>query len=153
MLQAMALEDDMPDPLEDKTLPKYRQIRKRTASLVTEYGEEFKETFAALSRAKSSTKLAHGRKRGGAAKVIEDDDDDVADSKPPAKKRIKKEADTDGADGLTDKQMAELNDRGQISKQSVAALKDFLKARQQPAAGKKADLVDRVQEYLESKGL
>lgn len=143
----------MPEPLEDKTIPKYRQINKRTAQLVTDYAEEFQVTFSSLSRARSSTKLPHGRKRGGAAKVLEDDEDDVADSKPPAKKRIKKEADADDGDGLTDHKMAQLNDRGQISKQSVAALKDFLMARKQPTAGKKADLIDRVQEYLESRGL
>jgi ATP-dependent DNA helicase 2 subunit 1 len=149
----MALEEDMPDPPEDKTIPKYRQIRKRTADLVLEYSEEFQAAFATLSQARSSTKLPHGRKRGAAAKVDDDDeDDDPVESKPPAKKRIKKEADSQ-ADGMTDQQMAELNDRGQLTKQSVAALKDFLKSKKLPVAGKKAELVDRVQEYLESKGL
>ena len=49
--------------------------------------------------------------------------------------------------------MAALNDRGQISKQTVAVLKAFLTQREQSAAGKKADLIEKVQEYLVSKGL
>ena len=49
--------------------------------------------------------------------------------------------------------MAEINDKGQISKQTVAVLKEFLGARKKPAVGKKADLVKLVQDYLESKGL
>jgi ATP-dependent DNA helicase 2 subunit 1 len=49
--------------------------------------------------------------------------------------------------------MAALNDKGQITKQTVAVLKAYLSARGQSVSGKKADLVDRVQEYLEGKGL
>jgi len=35
----------------------------------------------------------------------------------------------------------------------VAVLKEYLDARGQSTAGKKADLIERVQEYLEAKGL
>lgn len=52
-----------------------------------------------------------------------------------------------------DQQMAAINDKGQISKQTVAVLKAFLTQRGQSTAGKKADLIEKVQEYLESKGL
>ena len=49
--------------------------------------------------------------------------------------------------------MADLNNSGQISKQTVAVLKQWLSARNQSIAGKKADLLERVQDYLEGKGL
>jgi ATP-dependent DNA helicase 2 subunit 1 len=49
--------------------------------------------------------------------------------------------------------MAELNNRGQISKQTVAVLKTYMGQRGQSVSGKKADLVERVQQYLEGKGL
>jgi ATP-dependent DNA helicase 2 subunit 1 len=68
-------------------------------------------------------------------------------------KSEKSQKDTNGDGGITDKEMAEINDRGNISKQSVAALKEFLKSRGVNATGKKLDLVERTQEYLESKGL
>lgn len=87
-------------------------------------------------------------------------------------KRIKSEpvSQKDGGGGLTDDAIAALNDRGTIGKvriffqldgegwlmalqQTVAVLKEYLDARGQSTAGKKADLIERVQEYLESKGL
>jgi ATP-dependent DNA helicase 2 subunit 1 len=82
---------------------------------------------------------------------------DPEDGGKPAPKRVKKEAkvkEEDGnEDGLTDEQMATFNNKGQISKQTVAVLKEFLGQRGQSATGKKADLVEKVQQYLEDKGL
>jgi ATP-dependent DNA helicase 2 subunit 1 len=49
--------------------------------------------------------------------------------------------------------MASINNKGQISKQTVAVLKAFLGQRGESGAGKKADLVERTQQYLEGKGL
>ena len=56
-------------------------------------------------------------------------------------------------DGMTDQQMADLNNSGKISKQTVAVLKQWLSARGQSTGGKKAELLETVQEYLEGKGL
>ena len=49
--------------------------------------------------------------------------------------------------------MAAVNHKGQISKQTVAVLKAWLSQRGESAVGKKAELVERVQGYLEGKGL
>ena len=152
ILQAMALEEEVPTNPDDKTLPKYKQIDKRCGEYIEQYGQKFDEIFSVVGRSSlSSRPKAAAKKRPAAAAAADDDDDE-----PKPKKRVKKETkvkDEDDDDGPTDAQMAALNDKGQITKQTVAVLKAYLSARGQSVSGKKADLVDRVQEYLEGKGL
>ncbi|KAF2788217.1 ATP-dependent DNA helicase II subunit 1 [Melanomma pulvis-pyrius CBS 109.77] len=152
ILQAMALEEEVPEKADDKTVPKYKQIDKRASALLEEFGVEFEKEHQSQSRGKPKASIPV-RKRGAAAAVVDDDDD--AFVKPNAK-RVKKEVkteDDDGDTGMTDQDMAAISDRGQISKQSVAILKEFLKGRGKNTAGKKIDLIERVQSYLDSKGL
>ncbi|ORY15168.1 DNA-dependent protein kinase [Clohesyomyces aquaticus] len=154
ILQAMALEEEVPEfsTSDDKTLPKYRQINKRAAEYVIELEEAFDAEHKRQVRGQLQSSASSSVKPKKRAMPSE------ADDVKPVKllKRIKTEqqsqATVDGQ-GVTDEDMAGLNDRGLISKQSVAALKDFLKARKQPVAGKKIELIERVQEYLEAKGL
>lgn len=148
ILQAMALEEELPEQPDDKTVPRYKQIDKRCGGYIEDYGKEFQEAFT--QQQKSS--LAHRSKPATKKRTP------AADAAEKPAKRVKKEAtvkDEDGGDdaGLTDQQMADLNNKGQISKQTVAALKDFLGKRNQSTVGKKADLLERVQEYLDGKGL
>lgn len=151
ILQAMALEEEVPTNPDDKTLPKYKQIDKRCGEYIEQYGQKFDEIFTAVGRSTlSSRPKAAAKKRPAAAAAADDDDEE-----PKPKKRVKKEAKVkaeDDDDGPTDAQMAELNNKGQITKQTVAVLKAYLSARNQPVNGKKAELVDRVQDYLEDKG-
>ncbi|KAH5309698.1 ATP-dependent DNA helicase II subunit 1 [Parastagonospora nodorum] len=143
ILQAMALEEELPEKPDDKTMPKFRQIDKRCGEYITEYGAEFEAAFAQLA----VSTFPHRGKRASA---------DPGDDKP-APKRVKKEPKVkeEGEDdeGLTDEQMATVNNKGQISKQTVAVLKAWLSQRGESTSGKKADLVERVQGYLEGKGL
>jgi ATP-dependent DNA helicase 2 subunit 1 len=148
ILQAMALEDEIPTKAEDKTVPRFKQIDKRCGEYIQDYGEEFKAAFAQVAQPAFPHRGKATGKRGSV---------DPEDGGKPAPKRVKKEAkvkEEDGdEDGLTDEQMATFNNKGQISKQTVAVLKDFLAHRGQSATGKKADLVEKVQQYLEDKGL
>lgn len=146
----MALEEEVPETPDDKTIPKYRQIDKRCAGYLMEFGEVFDKTYKSFTRHKE-TKLSTGRKRGTHPGA--EDEDDEEDEKPKPKKRVKKEPESQTSGGITDQEMADINDKGQISKQSVASLKDFLKARGESATGKKLDLVERTQSYLAGKGL
>ncbi|KAK1919129.1 ATP-dependent DNA helicase II subunit 1 [Pyrenophora teres f. teres] len=150
ILQALALEEELPDHPDDKTIPRYKQIDKRCGEYIEDYGKEFQEAYAQ----QHSEALAH---RGKPVEKKRPAGGTDADGKPAAKK-VKKETkvkgeDGDGEDGLTDEQMAELNNSGQISKQTVAVLKQWLSSRNQSIAGKKAGLLERVQDYLERKGL
>lgn len=153
ILQAMALEEEVPENVDDKTIPRYKQIDKRAGDYVKEYGDEFESVFASQNRANLTSRAkpkasSAGRKRTATPADGEDE------GKP--KKRVKKEPkvkEEGDEEGLTDQQMAEINDKGQITKQTVALFKEFLGSRGLAIAGKKAELIERVQEYLESKGL
>jgi ATP-dependent DNA helicase 2 subunit 1 len=147
ILQAMALEEDIPENPIDKTVPRFRQIDKRCGEYIEDYGHEFEAAFAQQSKDTMVPRPAAAKKRSA----------DAEDK--PLVKRVKKEPqvkvkDEDGADdGPSDQLMADLNNKGQITKQTVAVLKAYLDQRGQSTAGKKADLIERVQEYLEGKGL
>jgi ATP-dependent DNA helicase 2 subunit 1 len=151
----MALEEEVPVEPVDKTIPRYKQIDKRCAKYLEEFGVAFDKEFRALTQGKSKS-LPTGRKRVKAA-ADDDDDDDEDDVKPkPARKKVKTEVKKETASqapGMTDQEMANINDRGNISKQKVDALKAFLGDRGLDTKGKKLDLVDRVQGYLDKKGL
>jgi ATP-dependent DNA helicase 2 subunit 1 len=146
ILQALALEDDIPTQPDDKTIPRFKQIDKRCGEYIQDYGEEFKTAYAQVAQ----SSFPHRGKATGKRASADPDD-------KPAPKRVKKEAKVKEEDGddedLTDEQMATFNNKGQISKQTVAVLKAFLGERGQSATGKKADLVEKVQQYLEDKGL
>ncbi|KAF1967793.1 Ku DNA-binding complex, Ku70 subunit [Bimuria novae-zelandiae CBS 107.79] len=151
ILQAMALEEEVPTKPDDKTLPKYKQIEKRCGEYIEEYGQTFDEVFKTVGRAALSSRPKAAAKKRPATAAADDDDDE-----PKPNKRVKKEPkvkNEDGDDGLTDEQMAGINNKGTLTKQTVAVLKEYLSARGQPVTGKKADLVERVQDYLEDKGL
>jgi ATP-dependent DNA helicase 2 subunit 1 len=159
ILQAMALEEEVPDKADDKTIPKYKQIDKRAAALLEEFGAEFDQVYEASRSASKPKAGLPVRKRAAAAKVVDDEDDEPVKPKAKRAKRETKVKDEDEdvdmdaePEGMSDVAMAAINDKGQISKQSVAILKDFLKARKKPVAGKKIELVERVQSYLDSKG-
>ncbi|KAI4935118.1 ATP-dependent DNA helicase II subunit 1 [Alternaria infectoria] len=150
ILQALALEEELPLQPDDKTIPRYKQIDKRCGEYIEDYGREFQAAYeqqhksALAHRAKPTAKKRPG---GGA------DRDDK-----PVPKRVKKESKVkaesgDEEEAMTDQQMADLNNGGKISKQTVAVLKQWLGARGQSTGGKKAELLERVQEYLDGKGL
>lgn len=146
ILQAMALDEDIPTQPVDKTVPRYKQIDKRCGAYIEEYGKMFAETYAQLSRHSLTVRGGPAAKR----RTAEPEDGETPAKKVKAEPKVKNE---DGDDGLTDQQMTMLNDKGQISKQTVAILKAYLSERGQPTGGKKADLIERVQDYLETNGL
>ncbi|KAF1927418.1 ATP-dependent DNA helicase II subunit 1 [Didymella exigua CBS 183.55] len=146
ILQAMALDEDIPTQPVDRTVPRYKQIDKRCGEYIEDYGRTFEETFTELSR----NSLAVRGKSAAKRRTAEPEDGDKPAKKVKAEPKVKTEI---SGDGLTDQQMALLNDQGQITKTTVAVLKAYLGARGQNATGKKAELVEMVQQYLESKGL
>jgi ATP-dependent DNA helicase 2 subunit 1 len=150
ILQALALEEELPSLPDDKTIPRFKQIDKRCGEYIQAYGEEFTETF----EQQRTSALAHRAKPTAKKRATTVDGDD----EKPAPKRVKKETkakteDGEEEEGLTDQQMADLNNSGQISKQTVVVLRAWLGARGKSASGKKAELLEKVQAYLEGQGL
>ncbi|KAL2812584.1 SPOC like C-terminal domain-containing protein [Aspergillus granulosus] len=139
ILQALALDEDLPEQPEDKTLPKYRQIDKRAGDYVLSWADELEKQYdkiPATSGVKTTLAKRPAKDTAAADKAA-----------PPAKKA--RAAD----DGAVDSQ-AEVQkhfQKGTLSKLTVAVLKDYLVSQGRSAAGKKAELVERVEELLEAK--
>ncbi|EFR04354.1 Ku70 protein [Nannizzia gypsea CBS 118893] len=129
ILQALALDEDVPEQAEDKTIPKYKAIDKRAGELVIEWGEELESQYRALEKSQPVTSTLVKRPAPGAKGVKEE----------PASKRAKTEEHED---------IKAYYEKGTLNKLTVAVLKDFLIAHSLPASGKKADLVERVEEHF-----
>lgn len=138
ILQALALDEDIPDYPEDKTKPKYRQIDKRVGNETTEWGQILEKAYkdyvadnpdAATTGSKRTTS-ANGHAGGSATS-----------------KRIK----TEPGQVISDEQMKDMYQKGKVNSMTVAQLKDFCTTKKLPLSGKKADIVERVEAYFESK--
>lgn len=131
LLQTKALEDEVPEEIVDASIPKYRQIQKRCG----EYIQGWREILG-----KEHLTHQHSLKHGTDA---EDEDE-----KP--KKRIKVEKSATKLDAMTTDEVRKLIAKGTLGKHNVQDLKDFLSTKGQHATGKKADLLDRVEEWCDS---
>lgn len=136
ILQAMALDDEIPDQPEDKTLPKSRQIEKRAGEYIRQWGITLDEQI------RTHQKSVYGGIDGTALKRSTDDDEE---EKP--KKRIKTEK--SNLSSLNTDELKSMVVKGTLSKHTVAELKDLLFSKGITASGKKQDLIDRVEQWVE----
>ncbi|KAF3936943.1 hypothetical protein ABW19_dt0207695 [Dactylella cylindrospora] len=138
VLEAIALEEELPEHFEDKTLPKYKNIQKHAGHLIEEWGEALSQAMDELSLSKPPKIEVHGTKRG-------------REPAGGASKKIKKEVDETSGPANPDKDMKAAYDKNGLTKLTVAVLKDWLGSKGMSTAGKKADLVERIEEYFENK--
>ncbi|KAE8396299.1 ATP-dependent DNA helicase II subunit 1 [Aspergillus alliaceus] len=139
ILQALALDEDLPEKPEDKTVPRYRQIDKRTRGYVESWAEELEKQYAKISVHDSKSTLV---KRSAKDRASEAED---AAQKPS--KKVKVETNEQGVEDVVRAHYQ----KGSLAKLTVPVLKDFLSSHGRSAAGKKADLVERVEEFMERK--
>ncbi|KFY48353.1 hypothetical protein V495_01413 [Pseudogymnoascus sp. VKM F-4514 (FW-929)] len=127
----MALEEEVPElgPGDDKTLPRFRQIDKRAGPYVVDWGRELEEAYYDWVDGKGE-KVEVGTKRGG-------------EGKAEGKVKRVKENSLDEVERLAKE--------GKVGTATVAVLKDFLAARGLNVGGKKAELVERVEELFVAK--
>ena len=89
ILQASALEEDMPEQPEDKTVPKYKSIHQRTAALAYEWGTILDQVDVPQQIEPSSQKrkaVTNGKQAGESApKKIKKETDG---SEAPSKEKI-----------------------------------------------------------------
>ena len=145
ILQALALEEDVPAKAEDKTIPRHRQIDKRAGSYVVAWGE----TLDAAHRAWQQEHNSHyhptangGTKRSRAAPVT-----------AGAKKAKQEGGDSDAAAGPSESDVREAYEKDALGKMVMKDLKAFLVARDKVVKGtpRKQELVDAVVNYFETK--
>ncbi|KAL9600678.1 MAG: hypothetical protein Q9219_003008 [cf. Caloplaca sp. 3 TL-2023] len=132
ILQALALEEDLPEKAEDKTMPKYRQIDKRVGEYALDWGKELQEQHQLWEKENSGGLLV--RSGAGSKRAAEGGD------AGGGVKKVKVEGGVVG-----DEEMRTAVKKDTVGKMTVAVLQDFLKAKGFDAKGKKADLVERVQ--------
>ena len=136
ILQALALDEDLPEKPDDKTVPRYRQIDKRVGSMVTEWGNELEKVAAELSR--------NDHSKGGSVLSKRPGSSDGA-----AKKKAKTE---DGGGGALDEgAMRKLWEKNKLTGLTVSQLKEFAGSKKIQVTGKKADIVERIEQWFESR--
>ena len=137
ILQAMALEEDLPEKPDDKTVPKYRQIDKRTGAYVHQWGDTLDEELSKWRAQHRSTSVPAKREGSEGANGTS--------------KKIK----TEDGRGIGNDEMRRRYENQTINKLTVAILKDWCKANNVSAGagGKKAELVEAVERHFETKEL
>ncbi|KAF6239725.1 hypothetical protein HO173_002271 [Letharia columbiana] len=138
ILQAMALEEDLPEKPEDKTVPKYKQIDKRAGPYVIDWGHELHKEYEEWRKDNETTTSVPAKRPAPSGK------DDIPD-------RSKKAKTATPDDGPTDAQMQHAYMKQEHKKMTVSQLKAWLHGKSISVSGKKADLLERVEEFLEQK--
>ncbi|KAK3294851.1 ATP-dependent DNA helicase II subunit 1 [Chaetomium fimeti] len=132
ILQAMALEEDVPETLDDATIPKYKQIDKRVGGYLADWKEALAEKAGGLMKSRAMKREA--------------EDEEV--SRPLAKRT--KPAPKKAAGGqLSNAQLRVAFEQDTLKKMTVAELKDVLASKGVSAVGKKADLVEKLEQWIE----
>jgi len=137
ILQALALDEDLPEKPEDKTIPRYRQIDKRAGQYVLDWGNELEAQFRLWQKENAGSKTATGASKRGTTSGT-------------AKLETKKTKVGEG-DAMSDDEMRKHFQKNSIGKLTVAVLKSWVQTKGMKPAGKKAEIVDQITAYFETK--
>lgn len=129
VLQAIALDEELPTKAVDKTIPSYKQINKRAGEYAIEWKDLLDKEYAAYEREQS--KLL---KRNA-------DDDDASTTK----KKVKTESKEGKA--MTAADLKKMADEGTLETLKVADLREICKSKSLNAVGVKAILVGRLEDW------
>lgn len=130
ILQALALEEEVPEKADDATEPKFKAISKRAGG----YLEEWSETLE-----KEANNVFD-------MKALKREADDEADR--PAK-RSRGASEKPSGSSLTLAQLKAAIESGGITKMTVVQLKDLLGTKGLSTSGKKIELIERVETWVE----
>ncbi|PHH73728.1 hypothetical protein CDD82_5307 [Ophiocordyceps australis] len=134
ILQAMALEDEVPSKAEDATEPKYKAISKRAGGYLEEWTQRLKEETRLILNSRE----------------LKREVDEGESSERPAKQKKRGAALNGSLLTLADIKAAAA--KGGINKMTVAELRDLAAAKGLSTSGRKQELVDRVVCWAEKNG-
>jgi ATP-dependent DNA helicase 2 subunit 1 len=138
ILQALALDEDIPSKPEDKTIPKHRQIDKRVGNEAVEWGQVLEKTYKKhLSENPDAANVGSKRVTPGPSSGRAGGDT----------KKVK----TEPGQAMSEGQMRVLFQKQKLGSLTVAQLKDFCTVKSIPVGGKKADIVERIESWFEQK--
>lgn len=136
ILQALALDEDLPDKPEDKTIPKYRQIDKRVGREVIEWGQELERAYKEHQMSDLYVPSSTIKRERPAAAA-------TAGS-------LEKKNKGEQTASMTDAEVRKLWQMGKTSKMTLPQLKGWLGTKKLPFTGKKADLIARVEQWCDT---
>ena len=139
ILQAMALDEDIPDKPADKTVPRYKQIEKRTGPLCIDWGHELARSHEEWRKTND-----HGVSTVPSKRKATNAEADLPD-------RGKKAKSSEPSAALNEEQMKKAFGEQSIGKLTVPVLKAWLQSKGMPVSGSKASLVERIEDYFEQK--
>ncbi|PHH90356.1 hypothetical protein CDD83_3918 [Cordyceps sp. RAO-2017] len=131
ILKALALEEEVPEKAEDATEPKYKAISKRAGGYLEEWSTRLDEEAGLISSSRALKR------------EIEDDGSDR-----PAKLR-RASPDRAGGPSVTPAQLRTAVMSGGIAKMTVVQLRDVAGARGLNTSGRKMELVERIEQWVE----
>ncbi|RDA95247.1 hypothetical protein CP533_1885 [Ophiocordyceps camponoti-saundersi (nom. inval.)] len=131
ILKALALDEEVPEKAEDATEPKYKAIGKRVGGYLEEWSEKLEEEAGLVSSSRRLKREA----------------DDDASGRPA--KKMRGDADKGSGSSMTLAQLKTAVESGGIAKMTVAQLKDVAAARGLSTAGRKMELVERIEQWVE----
>jgi ATP-dependent DNA helicase 2 subunit 1 len=136
-LQAIALGEEIPEfkVRDDKTTPKYKQIDERAGPYVIEWGEALEKHYNLWAK-----------NRGGSVGVKRE-----AEEIGGTLKKQKVTVSSTHSGSMTTEELKKLLKAGKLSKLTVTEMKEWLTNNGLETAGKKADLVDRIEQWFEDR--
>ncbi|KAJ2906359.1 ATP-dependent DNA helicase II subunit 1 [Zalerion maritima] len=138
ILQALALEEEVPEEPDDATLPKYKAINNRAGGYIQDWSEKLHDDARALN-------LSIG---GGVKREPGDDDKPAKKARSLSKTTGVKKEGTPGAVDIAG--LRRSAQAGTVSKMTVAELRDALAGLKLPTTGKKAELIERMESWAEA---
>jgi ATP-dependent DNA helicase 2 subunit 1 len=124
VLQALALDDELPEKADDKTVPKAKQIDKRAGEYIHKWGITLDEESQSLRTKRVSEEPAG-----------------------PVKKRVKVEGSS--LESMSHKELKSLVVSGGLGKYTIPQLKALLTANGLSVSGKKPELAERIEQWVE----
>ncbi|KAI1142924.1 ku70 protein [Hypoxylon sp. FL0543] len=135
ILQALALEEEVPDKPNDATVPKYKAIHNRCGEYIQEWSRTADDVLGMVRDSKAIKR-----------EMEIDDDDEPRPAKKPRKPAAKPTSDDTG---MTNAELKKKYKDGTLLKLTVAELKPILADRGIDTKGLKKALVERLEEWIE----
>lgn len=138
ILQALALEDVVPDKPEDTTVPKHRAIHKRCGGYIQEWSRVADDVFEQMQEGKKIKRELEGY-------------EEEEELRPAKKSRSTATKDKNaGEDGLSNAELRKRYDAGTLTKLTVAELRSSMGSRGIDTKGLKRDLLERLEQWVEN---
>jgi ATP-dependent DNA helicase 2 subunit 1 len=135
VIEALALEDEAPENPEDMTVPKFKQIHKRAGPYINDWRRLLDEQMVLWQR-------EHGFTNDNKLKRESEDPESGLSRKKVKKEKLDLE-------NLPHQELKNIVADDALKGYTIPELKKFLSAKNQNTSGKKPDLIERIEQWVE----